>query len=127
MLFDTNVVLDVLLDREPFAATATPLLAAVENSELIGYLGATTVTTLHYLAVKAVGQRQARQHIGQLLRLFQVAPVNRMVLESALALEFSDFEDAVLHEAGRLVGVQAIVTRDSAGFARASLAVHSPL
>lgn len=47
-----------------------------------------------------------------LLRLLEVAPVNRAVLEGDLALGFGDFEDAVLHEAGRLAGARAIVTRD---------------
>lgn len=38
--------------------------------------------------------------------------MNRAVLEGDLALGFGDFEDAVLHEAGRLAGARAIVTRD---------------
>jgi hypothetical protein len=61
-----------------------------------------------------------------LLRLFEVAPVSRTVLDSALALGFYDFEDAVLHEAGRLAGTRAIVTRDPSGFSAATLRVYSP-
>jgi hypothetical protein len=61
-----------------------------------------------------------------LLQLFEVAPVNRAVLEDALALGFADFEDAVLHEAGRLAGAQAIVTRDPSGFSAAALRIYDP-
>ncbi len=46
-LFDTNVILDVLLDREPFSDDASFLLSKVEKSEIIGYICATTVTTIH--------------------------------------------------------------------------------
>ncbi len=61
-----------------------------------------------------------------LLRLFEVAPVNRAVLEGALVLGFDDFEDAVLHEAGRLAGARAVVTRDPAGFSASALRVYAP-
>ncbi len=61
-----------------------------------------------------------------LLRLFQVAPVDRAVLEGALALGFDDFEDAVLHEAGRLAGTQAIATRDPFSFHATTLRVYDP-
>ena len=126
MLFDTNVVLDVLLDREPFATTAAQLFARVERGAMPGYLCATTVTTVHYLAHKTLGAEQARSKIRNLLRLFEVAPVNRAVLEGALASRLQDFEDAVLHEAALHVGAQGIVTRDPAGFKGARLPVYAP-
>lgn len=126
MLFDTNVVLDVLLDREPFAGAAAYLFGRVESSELDAFLCATTLTTIHYLAAKALDRDRARLLVKQLLALFEIAPVNRPILESATDLGFADFEDAVLHEAARHAGVQAIVTRDPKGFARASLIVYTP-
>ncbi|CAN5343135.1 hypothetical protein BH24ACT19_BH24ACT19_09380 [soil metagenome] len=61
-----------------------------------------------------------------LLRLFEVAPVNRAVLESALALGFDNFENAVLHEAGRFAGARAITTRDPSCFSAATLPVYDP-
>lgn len=126
VIFDTNVVLDVLLDREPFAGDAAHLFASAEREELDAFLCATTITTIHYLASKALGSDQARVLVKKLLSLFEIAPVNRAVLESAEELDFTDFEDAVLHEAARHVGVQAIVTRDSKGFAQAALPIYTP-
>ena len=126
MLFDTNVVLDVLLDREPFATVGAHLFSQVERGVVPGYLCATTVTTVHYLAEKVLGVEQARQKIRHLIRLFEVAPVNRAILEAALASRLADFEDAVLHEAALHVGAKGIVTRDPAGFKGARLPVYSP-
>jgi predicted nucleic acid-binding protein len=126
VLFDTNVVLDLLLDRRPWSATAAELFARVEGGTLDGYLGATTLTTIHYLATKAVGAEAARQHVAGLLALCEVAAVDRTVLAEALALGFGDFEDAVLHEAARSVGAEAIVTRDPRGFRKGSLLVLTP-
>jgi len=126
IIFDTNIVLDVLLDREPFSTSAALLFSKVEKGELSGYLCATTITAIHYLIYKALGARHAQKHVGNLLSLFEIAPVNRAVLEGALQSGFADFEDAVIHEASIHAGVEALVTRDSGGFKRATIPVYSP-
>ncbi len=126
ILFDTNVVLDVLLDRKPFSAPASIIFSWVEAVEFIGFLGATTVTTIFYLATKVVGKKQAEKEISKLLSIFAIAPVNRAVLEAAINSKFTDFEDAVLYEAARHASAQAIVTRDAVGFKYAKIPVYSP-
>lgn len=126
VLFDTNVILDVLLARAPHVGPATALLDRVAAKDVDGLLGATTVTTIHYLATKAVGATKAQRHVRTLLGLFDVAPVTRPVLTDALDLGYRDYEDAVLHEAARHAGAQAIVTRDPKGFAKAQLKVYAP-
>ena len=125
ILLDTNIVLDVLMDRMPFADAATELFSKVEDGTIIGYLCATTITTVYYLAAKAVGAPRAQEEIKKLLSLFEVAPVNRPVLESALVADFTDFEDAVIHEAACHVGAEAIVTRNQKGFKKSRISVYS--
>jgi predicted nucleic acid-binding protein len=127
VLFDTNVVLDVLLDRKPFAGPAAELFSRVESGEMKGFLCATTITTIHYLATSVVGKSQARKEIRKLLRLFEVAPVNRIVLESALERRMNDFEDAVIYEAARQIDTQAVVTRDARGFKKSQIPVYTPI
>jgi predicted nucleic acid-binding protein len=126
VLFDTNVILDVLLARVPHVGPATALLDRVAAKSVDGLLGATTLTTIHYLATKAVGPSAAHGHLRTLLGLFEVASVTRAVLTDALDLDFPDYEDAVLHEAARHAGAEAIVTRDPKGFAKARLKVYAP-
>ncbi len=126
VLFDTNVVLDLLLARQPHVETAAALVARVERGELTGCLCATTVTTIFYLASKAVGAEAARAQLKLLLGLFEVAPVNRSVLDGALASGFADFEDAVLHEAAVLWGAECLVSRNGRDFRRARLPVYAP-
>ena len=125
ILLDTNIVLDVLMDRVPFADTAAELFSKVEDGTIIGYLCGTTITTVYYLAVKVVGAPRAQEEIKKLLTLFEVAPVNRQILESALVAGFSDFEDAVIHEAACHVGVEAIVTRNQKDFKKSRISVYS--
>jgi predicted nucleic acid-binding protein len=125
-LFDTNVVLDLLLDREPFSLDAARCLSRVEAGEVEGWLCGTTVTTLHYLIRKSVGVTKAREGISLLLSLFEIAPVNKATLERALNLPFKDFEDAVLHESARLVNADVIITRNTADFKHSNIPVRLP-
>lgn len=125
LLLDTNIVLDVLMDRLPFSDSAVELFSKVEDGTIIGYVCGTTITTVYYLASKALGAPKAREEIRKLLNLFEVAPVNRHVLESALASGFVDFEDAVIHEAACHIGVEAIVTRNQKDFRKSRISVYS--
>ncbi len=126
VLFDTNVVLDVLLEREPHVTAAARLFSLVDNGDLEGSICATTATTVFYIAARSVGSKRAHAQVHELLGLFDVATVDRDVLTRALALDFADFEDAVLHEAASVGGMSAIVTRDRQGFANATLPVFDP-
>lgn len=125
-LFDTNVILDVLLEREPHVEVASKLFALVDNGRIEGSMCATTATMIYYIAAKSFGNRRARDQVHGLLGLFEVAPVNRNVLDAALDVEFSDYEDAVLHEAARAAAASAIVTRDRPDFANSSIPVLDP-
>ena len=126
ILFDTNVVLDLLLDREPFAGPAVFLFEQVERAELTGVLCATTLTTVHYLVARALGRGRAAEAVQKLLLLFEMAAVTRAVLESALHADMDDFEDAVLHQAACLAGCEGIVTRNGRDFKKAKISVFNP-
>ena len=126
ILFDTNVVLDVLLDREPYSSISAKLFSKVESGEISGYVCATTITTIHYLARKVIGADRAMEEIYKLMKLFEIAPVNRAVLDTAVSADFKDFEDAVVHESALYKEAQGIVTRDLNGFTKSKIQVYSP-
>jgi predicted nucleic acid-binding protein len=116
ILFDTNVVLDILLDRRPYVEASAAAWAAVETGISEGMLAAHAVTTIHYLVRKEQGSVKARRIIAAILRVFGVAAVDAAVVQEALQLPFPDFEDAVTAAAARLAGCECIVTRDPKGF-----------
>lgn len=128
VLVDTNVVLDVLLDRRPFSKVSAQIFALIEKSEIEGFLCATTITTIDYLLGRALTPNKARETLRRLLYLFEIAPVGRPVLEQALHnSRIPDFEDAVLEQAGRLMQVDAIVTRNTVDFRKSSAKVFDPV
>ena len=78
VLFDTNIVLDVLLKREPFYTSASQLMSKVEQQEIEGYLSATTITTVFYLLAKSLDKNAAQHYLKLILQLFQIAAVNQV-------------------------------------------------
>ena len=72
-------MLDVMLDRKPFAGDSAKVMAAAEAGMLEGSLCATTITTIHYFAAEAHGARAATRQIASLLQIFRIAPVNESV------------------------------------------------
>ena len=126
ILFDTNVILDALMNRQPHATHALSLMALVEQGRLNGIIGATTLTTIFYLISRALDSAHALKHVRTLLEIFEVASVGRAVLSDSLELAFPDYEDAVIHESAKHAGAEGIVTRDQRGFTNATLRVYSP-
>ena len=123
---DTNIALDVLLERQPHFAASAAVWSAIETETAEGYLAAHGITTIHYLARKRLGPRPARRMMITLLRVFRIAPVDENVLRDALDQEGIDFEDAVTAAAARFAKCEAIVTRAPKGFRGAALPVLTP-
>jgi len=126
ILFDTNIILDVLLNRSAFVELSSKLVGEVESGVIDGYLCATTITTLDYLLAKAINRKQARIKIKNLLTLFQVAEVNHVVVERALNSSFNDFEDAVQYYSAIGCQSEAIVTRNRKDYKNTALPIYTP-
>lgn len=123
ILLDVNIVLDVLLDRKPFAPVSSSVWSAVENGLAEGLLSAHALTTIHYLNSRAVGGRLARETTEALLTVFDVAPVDEVVLRTAAMLGWPDFEDAVTMAAARRAKCDAVVTRNPRDFKNSPIRV----
>ncbi len=126
ILFDTNIILDVLLDREPYVEASAVAWAAVETGRVEGMLAAHAVTTIHYLVSKERGASKARRILSSILRVFPVGAVDSTVIQEALLLPFADFEDAVTAAAARTAGCDFIVTRDTKGFRQSPVPAVTP-
>ena len=124
---DTNVVLDVLLARAEFVEAAQAVMYEIESGKSQGVICSTTLTTIHYLSAKVAGVRAAQRNVALLLRLFEIAPVNRNVLELAVTSKHRDFEDAVLAHSVSLASADVLITRNPKDFLTAPLRIATPV
>ncbi len=111
---------------ETVFSDSAKVVAAAETGRIDGILCATTITTIHYLASKALGAKSAAKEISSLLQIFRIAPVNETVLKAALQIQGRDYEDLVLLEAARAIRADGIVTRNPRDFPTTGLPVHLP-
>ncbi len=126
VLIDTNIVLDFLLEREPFLQDAEALFQAIGSGLVAGYVTATTLTDIFYIARRQTQSiERARQAVSITLAVMEICPVDRAVVAAALTSGMTDFEDAVQIACAIAQGLDAIVTRDARGFTAVELPVLS--
>ncbi len=126
VLLDTNIILDYFLERDPFMNDAEILFAKIETKQIEGYITGTTLTDIFYIVSKSKGNQVAKQAVSKLLKGLDICQVDRLILESALALELNDFEDAVQIACAIASNLEAIISRDRDGFAQAPIPTYSP-
>ncbi len=125
VLIDTNIILDLLLSREPFVEAAEALFGLIERSQLQGYIAATTITNIFYILNKSQGREVALQAISRITAGLEICPVDRFSIDQALASNLKDFEDGIQYACATLNQLDAIVTRDASGFTGIQLPVLS--
>lgn len=129
LFFDTNVLLDHLLDREPFADDAAELWSMAERREVVGCIAALSFNFVYYIVRHQADERAARRAIKGLRDVFEVVEVDHQIINQAIdagTRGFGDFEDAIQHACAIRTGATYLVTRDPTGFKRSEVPVVSP-
>lgn len=126
VLYDTNVLLDVFLKREPFFEASSRVVGLAEQGKIEGWLCGTTVTTIHYLIAKTLNPENAEHYVKDILKIFHIAAITRVVLEEAVGSGFADYEDGVIHQSAIHANLDTILTRNQKDFKRSELPVYSP-
>jgi len=128
VLIDTNVILDVLLERHPFYKESFIIFQLADQECISGCLSATSITDIFYLLRKA---RQSYDEvyliIDELTSLFSVIPVSDTTISSALKLRWKDFEDAVQFVVAKENNIECIITRNKADYQSSDIPCMSPV
>lgn len=125
VLVDTNILLDVILDRAPWADDATLLLDAISKGLARGYVAGHAITTVHYIVERERDRATAIMAVSDLLQIFGVVSLEAADFHRALALGPSDYEDAVQVAACLKIGGRFLVTRNERDFKGAPVTARS--
>lgn len=121
VLLDTNIVLDAMLQRDPWKNDADAILKAAALGQIGFYVTSLSLATVLYVGRKVVGTAKARADVRSYLVAVSILPIDKQTLLAADALVGSDFEDNITIAAAATASLDAIVTRNIADFA------HSPV
>ncbi len=117
ILIDTNVILDILLKREPFFIDSYQALRIAAENNMDCYISAAAATDIYYLLRKGLrSDEAAREYMYRLTTLAIFADVLSEDVLKAMESGIKDFEDAVVCTVGKRIGVQYILTRNIKDF-----------
>lgn len=120
---DTDVVLDLLLGRQPFFSAAADLFLAIQDGRIEGCLSPLIFSNLFYILRQQMPASEAVKALRKLKLLVLVLPVDERVLDLALASSFTDFEDAIQYYTAVAHDVAALVTRNKRDYRAARIPI----
>ena len=126
VLFDTNIILDIALQRKPHYENATALFSCMSNGKIDGFITATTITDIYYITKKTLGSNTAFEFISDLVQVFEIIGVDKEVILHAISADMKDFEDAIQVGAAALNGIEIITTRNKNDFKHSDLTIYTP-
>jgi predicted nucleic acid-binding protein len=123
IFIDADIILDLLLAREPFFSGATRLFSLVQDGEIEGCVSPLIFSNLFYVLRKELSGPEAVSALRKLRLLTNVLPVGEETIDLALASSFTDFEDAIQYYAALAQDLDAIVTRNKQDYRPAKLPI----
>lgn len=127
VLIDTNIILDYILNREPYGDYARRIVEACKEKKLSGCIAAHTVPNIFYILRRDYSVEERREILLALCQLFDVSGINADKIQNALKNKsFSDFEDCLQMECAKEYHADYIVTRNTADFAASNIPCMEP-
>ena len=126
VLIDTNVVLDVLCKREGFYEKSATVIKYCEINKITGIISALTIPNIVYIMRKELDRQKTVDIIEELQLIFTVADLRADDIKKALALDFTDYEDALQSACAARIKADYIVTRNIKDFSGSRVAAISP-
>jgi predicted nucleic acid-binding protein len=126
ILLDTDVILDVALDRSPHAAASSALLDRLERRPFGAFVAWHTLSNVYYMLRPVRGQDDVRAFLTALTEFVTVAPTDSEAFRFAVSLPLADLEDAMQVAAARACGALYIATRNVADFRRSPVPARTP-
>ena len=126
ILVDTDLLIDLALDRDPHVGPASDLFDFLEIHRRRAFVAWHSLSNFYYLVSPARGRRSAREFLVELTRFLTVAPSDTDALRFAAELPMNDFEDALQVAAARACGASFIATRNTSDYRRSPIPALSP-
>jgi len=126
VLLDTNIVVDVALERQTFYTVSMQILASAYRGEIEAFISASTVSDIYYIVRKAKGHNATLEFLQIIAPFCRIATVDQFVISNALLSSLRDFEDAVQYETAIANQLEAIVTRNPQDFSGDGLQIFTP-
>lgn len=127
VFLDTNILMDVLLDRQPFVAESEQVWFLADRGKIRGLVSALSFPNIHYIVRKVRDAEAAMTMMTMLRDTFTPVPLDEQILGQAMDADLPDFEDAIQYFSALRADAECLLTRNPDDFPQsADLPVLSP-
>ncbi|MBO6795289.1 MAG: PIN domain-containing protein [Balneolaceae bacterium] len=126
VLIDTNVCLDAILKRTPFAMDALRVFELSEVNKINGFVSSHCIDTLFYILNQTTSKESSYLAIEALRELVEIAPVNQSIIDASISAKWTDFEDAITYYTALGSGCDTVITRNAKDFKQAKIDICTP-
>lgn len=127
LFIDTDVIIDFIIDRQPFSREAAQVFILIDQKKVKGYTSALCYSNLYYVLSKYASHKKGITMLNELSELVGILKVDDDIIKASLASDFKDFEDAIqYYTAQEYKKIDVIITRNIKDYKKSSLPVMTP-
>ena len=126
IFIDTNVLLDVLLERKGVFEDSASIWALCERAGFEGYVSAISFNNTHYVISKVHSKKKADQAMRTIIDSFDIISLDKQILSQATDSSFKDFEDAIQFFSAIRCDADYLITRNVKDFLQEDMPVLTP-
>jgi len=126
VFLDTNILLDVLLDRKPFCEPSSKMWRLAECGRIEAVISAISFNNVFYIVRKYAGKDAAQRTVEVMNVNFSVFPLTQDIIGRAIVAKLPDFEDSIQFFSAVACEADYIITRNAKDFPQDSIPVLSP-
>ncbi len=127
VFLDSNIILDIFLKNKDFYEESRKVLNLADSAAIDYFISASSLTDIFYILNKHLkNKEETKLHLKDLLEIVSIAGIDESCIRNALNSSWSDFEDAVQHEASVQIGADYLVTRNVDDFNSSFVEVITP-
>ncbi len=127
VFLDTDVILDLLTEREPHFKSAVELFLKIQDKTIMAYTSPVAIANIFYILNKHFDRKKAMQSLVKLKSLVKVLNCDDRVIELALSSDFTDFEDSIQYYTALENGIDILITRNIKDYKTANINVSTPI
>lgn len=121
LYIDTDIILDLLMERNPHYVYSAKLFSLIEQGKIEGYVSSLIFSNLFYIIRKLRSNQKAIESLKKLKLLLKVLAVDEKIIELALNSNFKDFEDAIQYYATLQNGIGILITRNKEDYKKSDI------
>jgi predicted nucleic acid-binding protein len=123
LFIDSDILLDMLLNRDPFFAYTKYLLFESESRPIKLSTSSLVIANINYILAKKTGAAAAKESIRKLVKLIHILPFESDIVDLGLTSKIADFEHAIQNLIAERYKCDVIITRNIKDYKQATIPV----